>query len=294
MERKRYQNVAGYSFISPFLIGFFLFTIFPVLMSFYLSFTDYDLIGEARWNGIDNYKRMFFHDELFWHSLKVTLIFVVTSVPFKLTISLAVAMLLSRIVRFSGFYRTMLYLPSIVGGSVAVAVMWKQLFGSRGAINSILESMNISTVAWLGNPKTAIWTIVLLVGWQFGSAMLIFLAGLKNIPMSYYEAANVDGAGAWRRFFKITLPLLSPVILFNLVMQTIGGFMTFTPSFIITNGGPMNSTLLYVLYLFRRGFVFFDMGYASAMAWLLLFIVAILTALVFTSSRYWVHYEDGR
>jgi multiple sugar transport system permease protein len=196
------------------------------------------------------------------------------------------------VTRFAGMYRTALYIPSIIGGSVAVAVMWRQLFGNEGAINSFLELMGFEPVSWLGNASTAIWTLVVLYGWQFGSSMLIFLAGLKNIPQTYYEAASVDGANAWQRFYKITIPLLTPVILFNVVMQTIQGFMAFTPSYIITEGGPMNSTLLYVLYMFERAFTFFDMGYASAMAWVMLIIIAILTALIFKSSPYWVHYES--
>lgn len=285
--------ISGYLFISPFLIGFFLLTLFPIFMSFYLSFTRYDLLGAPEWIGLTNYVRMFINDELYRTSIKVTFFYAFTAVPFRLAFALAVALLLNKIVAGAGFYRTALYLPSIIGGSVAIAVMWKQLFGTNGAINSILAAVGLPTTTWLGNTETAIWTLILLFGWQFGSSMLIFLAGLKNIPRSYYEAAEVDGANAWHRFWKITIPLLTPIILFNVVMQMINGFMSFTPSLIITEGGPLNSTLLYVLYLYRQGFVFFEMGYASAMAWVLLIIIAIFTAFIFSSSKHWVHYEGG-
>ena len=287
-----YHNFVGYMFISPFLIGLFIFTIFPVLMSLYLSFTRYDLLSAPEWAGFGNYTRMLTEDAKFWQAMKVTFYYVISAVPFRLVVALLIALLLARVTKASGLYRTFLYLPSIIGGSVAVAVMWKQLFGNQGAVNGILGLLGLKSLSWLG-PDLAIWTLILLYGWQFGSSMLIFLAGLKNIPVTYYEAANVDGAGAMYRFVKITLPLLSPVILFNVVMQIINGFMAFTPSFIITKGGPMNSTLLYVLYMFQRAFSFFEMGYASAMAWILLAIIAFFTAIVFLSSRYWVHYESG-
>lgn len=286
------DNVVGYVFIFPFIFSFCVFTIFPMLMSLYMSFTDYDLLGTPSWIGLDNYVHMFTSDSKFWQAMKVTFFYTFTAVPGRLIFALIVALLLVKVTRFAGMYRTALYIPSIIGGSVAVAVMWRQLFGNDGAINSFLELLGFEPVSWLGNASTAIWTLVVLYGWQFGSSMLIFLAGLKNIPQTYYEAASVDGANAWQQFYKITIPLLTPVILFNVVMQTIQGFMAFTPSYIITEGGPMNSTLLYVLYMFERAFTFFDMGYASAMAWVMLIIIAILTALIFKSSPYWVHYES--
>lgn len=286
------DNVVGYVFIFPFIFSFCVFTIFPMLTSLYMSFTDYDLLGAPRWVGFDNYVHMLTSDSKFWQAMKVTFFYTFTAVPGRLIFALIVALLLVKVTRFAGMYRTALYIPSIIGGSVAVAVMWRQLFGNDGAINSFLELLGFEPVSWLGNASTAIWTLVVLYGWQFGSSMLIFLAGLKNIPQTYYEAASVDGANAWQQFYKITIPLLTPVILFNVVMQTIQGFMAFTPSYIITEGGPMNSTLLYVLYMFERAFTFFDMGYASAMAWVMLIIIAILTALIFKSSPYWVHYES--
>nr|WP_243734954.1 sugar ABC transporter permease [Paenibacillus turpanensis] len=280
-------------FILPFLIGFFALTLFPVIMSLYLSFTDYDMLQKPAWIGFENYERMLFDDRKFIQSVKVTFYYVFTAVPFRLVFALAIALLLANVFKFMGLYRTMLYLPSVIGGSVAVSVMWRQLFGNDGAVNSILSIFGIEGISWLGDPKYALWTLILLYGWQFGSSMLIFLAGLKNIPNTYYEAAQVDGANAFQRFFRVTLPLLTPIILFNVVMQTIQGFMAFTPSFIIFGDGrPLNSTLLYVLYMFQRAFTFFDMGYASAMAWLLLLVIGLFTAFIFKSSSYWVHYES--
>lgn len=290
--RAGYQNRTGYLFISPFLIGFFALTIFPILYSFYLSFTDFDLLGKANFIGFDNFSRMFNDDKLYVKSLKVTFFYAGVAVPIRLVFALAVALALDKVLEMVGLYRTLLYLPSIVGGSIAISIMWRQLFGNDGAINSILESLGLPTFSWLGDPNLAIWTLIVLYGWQFGSSMLIFLAGLRNIPRTYYEASSVDGAGPIRQFFVITIPLLTPVILFNTVMQVINGFMAFTPSFVITEGGPINSTLLYVLYMYRRAFEYFDMGYASAMAWVMLVIIAFFTALIFRSSEHWVHYES--
>ncbi|KIL52143.1 carbohydrate ABC transporter permease [Jeotgalibacillus soli] len=291
-NKNGYQNVTGYLFISPFIIGFIALTLYPIVYSFFLSFTDFDLLGTPNFIGLGNYERMFTGDEKFWISLKVTFTYALTAVPLRLVFALAVAMLLNRVVEFVGLYRTLLYLPSIIGGSIAISILWRQLFGNDGALNSLLGFFGISGHSWLGDPATALWTLVALYGWQFGSSMLIFLAGLRNIPKDYYEAASIDGAGAWSQFVRITLPLLTPVILFNLVMQTIQGFMAFTPSYVVTQGGPMDSTLLYVLYMFRRAFEFFDMGYASAMAWVMLVIIGILTAIIFKSSKHWVHYEQ--
>ncbi len=291
-KKSDYQNVTGYLFISPFLLGFFLLTLYPILYSLYLSFTDYDLMSEPNWIGLDNYVRMFTGDETFWQSFKVTLMYAGVAVPFRLIFALLVALALNKVVEMAGLYRTLLYLPSVVGRSIAVSIMWRQLFGNDGAFNSILALLGIPTHSWLGDPKTAIWTLIVLYGWQFGSSMLIFLAGLRNIPKTYYEASSVDGASPIKQFFIITLPLLTPVILFNMIMQIIQGFMAFTPSFVVTNGGPVNSTLLYVLYMYRRAFEYFDMGYASAMAWFMLIIIAVLTGLIFKTSKHWVHYES--
>ncbi|MGM0875783.1 MAG: carbohydrate ABC transporter permease [Bacillota bacterium] len=288
------QNVKGYLFISPFIIGFLAFTFIPILTSLYLSFTKYNLFAPPTWIGLENYKKMFTADPRYWQSLKVTLIYVFAGVPLRLGFALLVAMILNTASRAVGLYRSLFYLPSLIGGSVAVAIMWRNIFGDEGIINLFLGLLGIPDVRWFGDPVAALWMLIFLSVWQFGSSMLIFLAGLKSIPATYYEAASVDGASFWQKFMKITLPMLSPVILFNTIMQTIAAFMTFVPAFIISKGtgGPLDGTLLYSLYLFIQGFEFFNMGYASAMAWIMLIIVGLLTAIIFFSSRYWVHYES--
>lgn len=288
----RYDNIAGYVFAAPWIIGLLAFILIPMLSSLYFSFTKFELVSPPKWVGLGNFKKMFLDDPKFLTALFVTFKFVILSVPLRLAFALIIAIILNKKYRFIGAYRTMYYLPSIIGGSVAISIMWRQIFSKEGAINSMLGSVGIkSTYSWIGNPDTAIWTLVILSAWQFGSSMLIFLAGLKNIPETYYEAAIVDGANFWYKFTKITLPMLTPVIFFNLIMQTINGFMAFTQSLIVTQGGPLDSTLFYALYLYRRGFQFYEMGYASAMAWIMLIIVAFFTALVFKSSSYWVYYE---
>ena len=288
------QSVKGYLFISPFIIGFLAFTFIPILTSLYFSFTKYNLFAPPTWIGLENYKKMFTADPRYWQSLKVTLIYVFAGVPLRLGFALMIAMILNTASRAVGLYRSLFYLPSLIGGSVAVAIMWRNIFGDEGIVNLLLGFLGIPDVRWFGDPTAALWMLILLSVWQFGSSMLIFLAGLKSIPVTYYEAASVDGASHWQKFTKITLPMLSPVILFNTIMQTIAAFMTFVPAFIISKGtgGPLDGTLLYSLYLFIHGFEFFNMGYASAMAWVMLIIVGLLTALIFFSSKYWVHYES--
>lgn len=286
-KNSRQDNLMGYLFIGPWLFTFFAFTLIPIIASLILSFTDYDILSPPTWVGLENFQRMFTADPRYWRSVKATFYYVFTAVPLRLAFALAVAMLLNTKRHMVGGYRAAYYAPSIVGGSVAVAVMWREIFGTDGLINAVFNT----DVAWLGNPSTAIWTLILLAVWQFGSPMLIFLAGLKQIPSEIYEAAAIDGATNWRSFWSVTLPLLTPIILFNLVLQTISGFMVFTQAFIVTGGAPLDTTLFYALYVYQRAFVTLQMGYASAMAWVLLMIVAFFTALVFRSSSYWVFYE---
>lgn len=287
------ETFSGYVFASPFIIGFLAFTIIPTLFSFYLSFTSHRIGQQPIWIGFDNYIRMFASDPMFTDSLGVTLYFVLASVPLKICFALFVAMLLTRSNILPGFYRSIYYLPSLIGGSVAVSLVWRELFASRGVINNILAMFGVNEpVLWLGDPDLAIWTLILLSVWQFGSSMIIFAAGLKQIPVSYYEAARIDGSSFLQQTLYITLPCLSPVILFNTVMQTIGAFMSFTQAFIITNGGPMNSTHFYALYLYNRAFNYHEMGYASALAWVLLLMIGIVTALIFKTSDHFVYYES--
>jgi multiple sugar transport system permease protein len=291
-KRWRQNNLIGYLFISPWLIGFFLLTLIPIATSLVLSFTDYGAVGGApNWIGAQNFARMFSNDPRYWRAVRATFYFAFTSVPLKLAFALLVAMLLNKARRAVGVYRAVYYAPSIVGGSIAVAVMWRQIFGNTGLINALLGGMGIPGRPWLGDPSTAIWTLILLAVWQFGSPMLVFLAGLKQIPSEYYEAASIDGAGTLSRFTHITLPLLTPVIFFNLVIQLIYGFLTFTQAYVITDGAPLDTTLFYNLYVFNRTFHTFEMGYGAAMAWVMLVVISIVTALMFRFSRYWVFYE---
>lgn len=283
----RHDNLMGYLFISPWLIAFFAFTFIPIIASFLLAFTNYDVLNPSwGWVGLQNFERMFTRDPRYIKSLQATFFYAFMAIPLRLIFALAIAMLLNTNRRMVSGYRAAYYAPSIVGGSVAIAVMWREIFGRDGLVNAILGA----DIAWLGNPNTAIWTLIILAVWQFGSPMLIFLAGLKQIPREFYEAAAIDGANGWQQFWRITLPLLTPIIFFNLVMQLISGFMVFTQAFIITGGAPLDTTLFYALYLYQRAFVSLQMGYASAMAWVLLAIIAIMTALVFRSSSYWVFY----
>jgi multiple sugar transport system permease protein len=283
----------GYLFISPWLIGFLVFAFLPILASLVLSFTNYDVLQHnilARdWDYVrlDNFERMFYHDFRYWKSVRATLNYVICAVPLRLTFALMVAMALNTKRRGVYFYRAAFYAPSVVGGSVAVAIMWREIFGAEGLINAVLGV----DISWFGNPDYAMWTLITLAVWQFGSPMLIFLAGLRQIPHELYEAASIDGANAVGQFRKITLPLLTPIIFFNLVMQTINGFQQFTQAFIITGGRPLDRTLLYPLYIYNRAFVSFQMGYASAMAWVLLAAIAVCTAIIFITSRYWVYYQ---
>ncbi len=286
------DTVSGYVFAAPFIIGFLAFTILPMIYSFYISFTEYRIYAPPVWVGLENYIRMFTRDPRVIRSITVTLYYVLVSVPLKVGFALMIAYLLTRPARGTSFYRAIYYLPSLIGGSVAVSLVWKELFAVRGVVNRVLTAFGLEPIAWLGDPNYAIYVLVLLTVWQFGSSMVIFAAGLKQIPDSYYEAAQIDGATLVQQFFYITLPCLSPVILFNLIMQTIAGFQNFTQAFIITNGGPMDSTLFYALYLYHNAFNYFQMGYASAMAWILLLMIGLTTALIFKSSDRWVFYES--
>ncbi|MGG3468562.1 sugar ABC transporter permease [Neobacillus pocheonensis] len=292
--RKRWESpIAGYLFISPWLVGFLILTLWPMIQSVYYSFTDYSLLEAPHWVGAANYEKIFNEDNLFFKSLGVTLWFVAFSVPLKLAVALLVAMFLNQKIKGLSIYRTMIYFPSLIGSSIAVAILWSNIFGGNGLINHILSFIGITGPNWIGSPKTALGTLVLLVIWQFGSSMVIFLAGLKQISAELYEAASVDGASKVRQFFSITLPMLSPVILFNLVLQVIGSFQMFTQAFVITKGGPINSTYMFALYLYEKAFGRMEMGYASALAWILLIIIGIVTAIIFASSRYWVFYAEG-
>nr|WP_275900965.1 sugar ABC transporter permease [Paenibacillus periandrae] len=272
-------------------MGLFVLTIGPMSQSFYLSLTAYNLLELPTWIGFGNYHEIFTDDKDFWKAMQVTFTYVVLSVPLKLFFALMVAMLLFRAIRGMSVFRAIFYLPSLIGGSVAISAIWRNLFGADGFLNKLLSLVGIQGIDWINTPGTALYTLVLLAVWQFGSSMVIFLAGLKQIPRDLYESASVDGASKIRSFFAITLPMLTPIILFNLVMQIIGSFQMFTQAFIVTKGGPINSTLVYALYVYQKAFAYFNMGYASALAWILLMFIAVFTALIFWSAKRWVHYE---
>lgn len=282
---------AGYLFLSPWLIGFFLLTLGPMIMSLYYSFTDYSLLEAPNWIGLANYKEIFTMDDIFPKSLKITIVFVLLTVPLRLMFALSVAMMLNRKIKGISFYRTMIYFPSLIGTSIAVSILWKNIFSRNGFINDFLSIFGIKGPSWIADPKYALGTLILLMVWQFGSSMIIFLAGLKQIPGDLYEASSVDGAGKARQFFSITLPMLSPMILFNCVQSMINTFQMFTQAFVITNGGPVKSTFVYVMYLYEQAFTKFHMGYASALAWILLILIGLFAGVLFWSSKYWVFYE---
>lgn len=290
------DNKPAYVFLLPWLIGLVAITIGPMIGSLYLSFTDYSLLSPPKWIGLDNFVRMW-NDTRLHTSLIVTFKYVFISTPLQLGLALGIAVLLNQGMRGLAFYRSVFYLPSLMGSSVAIAILWRQIFGTTGLVNKFLGFLGVPDQylrGWISDPDTALWTIILLHVWTFGSPMIIFLAGLRQIPSLYYEAAAVDGASRWTQFWKITMPLLSPIIFFNLVLQIIGAFQSFTQAFVVSNGtgGPSDSTLFYTLYLYQKGFGQLQMGYAAAMAWLLLLIIAILTAVNFYVSKYWVFYDD--
>ncbi|GAA1849114.1 sugar ABC transporter permease [Myceligenerans crystallogenes] len=293
LERRKGDGKWAAFFLAPWFVGLFLITAGPMAASLYLSFTDYDLLSAPEWIGLDNYVRMF-EDPRLLKSLQVTFTYVLVSVPLQLAAALALALVLDRGLRGLALYRSVYYLPSLLGGSVAIAILWRQIFGADGLINQVLSLVGIEGVGWVSHPDHALGTLIILNVWTFGAPMVIFLAGLRQIPQMYYEAASIDGAGRFRRFWSITMPLLTPIVFFNLVLQLINAFQNFTQAFVVSggNGGPADSTLLYTLYLYENGFSSLDMGYASAMAWFLVLIIGGMTLVNFLASKYWVHYDD--
>ncbi|MFB4321504.1 sugar ABC transporter permease [Priestia sp. BR_2] len=291
--RKRWDSpLAGYLFISPWLIGFLALTAYPMLLSLYYSFTNYTLMKPIKWVGLDNYERIIMADDKFAQSLKLTFYYVLASVPLKLIAALMVALLLKKAVRGISVYRTAIYFPSLIGASIAVSLLWKNIFGVDGFFNQVLGFFGIPGTGWVTNPDTALWSLIGLSVWQFGSSMVIFLAGLKQIPNDLYEASAVDGAGKLKQFFKITLPMLSPTLFFNLIMGVINSFQMFTPAYVITGGGPMNSTYVYALYLYERAFSRYQLGYSSSLAWIMLILIVAAAVIINLTSKYWVFYES--
>jgi len=287
------RNKIPYLFLTPWFLGLFLLSLIPMVTSLYLSFTHYNMFQPPSWGGAQNYVTMFANDPRYIQSLKVTTMYVFLGVPCQLLLALALAMFLNRGLKGLGTFRAIFYIPSLLGPSVAIALLWRKVFGNDGIFNQVVGAFGVEGRSWIGDPDTSLYTLIALMVWQFGSPMVIFLAGLKQIPKDLYESASIDGAGASAQFFKITLPMLTPIIFFNMVMQLISAFQAFTPAYIIgSNGGVLDSTLFYTLYLFISGFNNFQMGYASAMAWMLLLIIGFFTAVLFLSSKKWVHYES--
>ena len=290
----RREAVAGYLFILPWLFGFICFTAGPMVASFVLSFTEWNIVGTPRWVGLENYNRIFTSDPDFIQSLKVTFTFALIYLPIATLFGLGVAVALNAKVRCIGLFRTLFYLPS-VAPSIAAALVWVWMLNPRyGLINTGLSQIGIAGPNWFRNPDTALYGIMLISLWGVGGSAVIYLAGLQNIPQHLYEAAQVDGANTWRQFWHITLPTLTPTIFFQLVIGLIGVFQTFTSSFVATGGGPRKATFFYMLYIYTRAWESLRMGYASALAWILTLIILLITVLVFRSSPYWVHYEAER
>ncbi len=287
------ENRAAYTFLIPWFIGLFGITIAPMIASLYFSFTNYEVLSPPQFIGTANYQSLV-GDRRFMKSLGVTFTYVVWSVPLILAFSLGIAVALNRGLRGLAIYRSLFYVPSLIGGSVGIGLLWYQVFGDRGIYNDFLELFGIPGKAWTSNPATALWTVIGLHVWTFGSSMVIFLAALRQIPESYYEAASIDGASGWQRFWRITLPLITPVLFFNMLLLLIGSFQSFTQAFVVSRGtgGPVDSTLLYSMLLYERAFTQLDMGVASAMAWVLLMCIALLTAFIFWTARFWVFYGD--
>jgi multiple sugar transport system permease protein len=293
-RRRRGDIRAGYLFLSPWIIGMAVLTLGPMLASLYLSFTNYNLFNTPQWIGLENYQKMF-ADGQFHQAVSVTLRYVLLATPLKLGAALAVAIWLTQSRRAMGLYRTAFYAPSLLGASVAMAIVWRALFADDGVQDQFTSAIGLSVGGWVGNPDYSLMMLVLLSVWQFGAPMVIFLAGLQQVPKELYEAAEVDGAGRWRRFVAVTIPMISPVIFFNLLLETIHAFQVFTSAYVISSGdgGPAGSTLFYTLHLYQRAFADYRMGYASAMAWVLLLAVGVVTAILFRTSRAWVHYAGG-
>ena len=289
----RRDNRAGYVFLLPWLLGFFGLTIGPMAVSLYLSFTDYDLFTAPNFIGFDNFVRMFTEDPVYIKSVQITLLYVLVGTPIKLAAALGVAMMLNYRNKGSAFFRSAFYAPSLIGASVSVAIVWRAMFSGDGPVDNTLSSIGINIGGWVGNVDLIIPMMILLAVWQFGAPMVIFLAGLKQVPQELYEAAEVDGAGPIRKFRSVTLPMLSAVIFFNLLLETIAAFQVFASAYIISNGsgGPAGMTNFYTVYLYKRGFADLQMGYASAMAWVLLLFVGVLAFVLFKTQKSWVHYS---
>ena len=288
---KRHETILGWLMVSPWLIGFICFSALPMFASLIISFTEWDMLSKPEWVGFENYKTLFFEDPLALHSLNITILFTIVSIPLNIVFGLALAMLLNTSIRGLAIFRTIFYLPAILSG-VAVALMWRWIFSTEfGLLNALLSMIGIEGPAWLTDRIWVLPSFVIMRLWSVGGGMIIYLAGLQSIPSNLYEAANIDGANWWHRTRFITLPMLSPTIFFQLIVGFIFSMQIFTEAFIMTNGGPADASLFYLLYLYRTAFQYFDMGYASALAWVLFVVILVLTIILFKTGKSWVYYE---
>jgi multiple sugar transport system permease protein len=293
-SRERRSLIQGLLFVSPWIIGFLLFTVYPLIFSLYISFTRYDLIGSPRFIGLANYTELFFEDPLFWRVVGNTLYYVFISVPLGLAFAFCIANLLNTKIVGRSFFRAIMYIPAIVP-AVCTAMVWLFLLNIQyGAVNGILQSLGLPAIPFLSNPGLAKPSLIMVAIWATGNAVVVFLAGLQDVPKSLYEAAIVDGANGWQQFWHVTIPLSTPVILYNMIIGFIAAFQEFTLPQLLTNGGPANATLLYSVYLYRNAFTYLRMGKASALAWILFLIIVIYTVLLFRSSARWVFYGGER
>lgn len=290
-----YENrKIGFLFVLPFVLGVLGFKLFPFVMSLALSLTEYDVFSPPQFIGAANYVEIAAKDQVFRQSLGVTLLFVALAVPLRVGFALFIAHVLNFKLRGINFFRSAFYLPSILGGSIAVAVLWRFIFSQRGLVNMVLAQVGIEPILWLADERWSIWTVVTLFTWQFGSSMVIFLAALQNVPQSLYEAAEIDGANKWQQFTRITVPLITPVIFFNLIMQLVQGFQEFNGPYMVTEGGPLHSTYVLSLYIYEECFKYFNLGYGAALSWVLFALVAGLSAISFWTSKYWVFYAGEK
>ena len=290
MKRKEW---IGLVFISPWLIGLVVLQIYPFIASLFYSFTEYNIMSSPKFIGLDNYIKLFTQDQDFWNSLKVTVTYTIFTVPGKLIVALIVALVMNKGMKGVNFIRTIYYIPSLLGGSMGIALLWKMMFQDQGIINGFLQKLHLPAVQWLSSPKVALTTIILLQLWTFGSSFVMFLAALKNVPVELYEAADIDGAGKVVQFFKITLPQISSIIFFNVIMQTITALQSFTSSLVITDGGPLKSTYVLGMKLYQEAFSYYKMGYACAVSWVIFVIIMAVTLVLFRFSSLVVYYEDG-
>lgn len=291
MKRRRME---GLLYLIPWLVGFSVFVVYPFAMSLFYSFTDYTMLNDASFIGLANYKKLIFQEPVFKTSLLATIKFVVFTVPCKLIFALFIAYIMNSKIKGIGFFRTAYYIPSILGANVAIAVLWQFLFKADGFVNLFLTTIGFSAVEWFSSSAGAMATIVILRVWQFGSAMVIFLNALTEVPEDLYEAAAIDGAGKARQFFSVTLPQITPIIFFNLILQLVQTFQEFDGPFLVTKGGPMRTTYLLPMYIYDSTFKVFDMGYSCALSWVLFILIMIFTVILFGTSKYWVFYSDGR